>query len=217
MTSRLRKAGYTAIAGAGLFAGAAGIASAASNSSTTAPPPVTAPATPAPTHTPTPSASTPATNGTTVDAPEANDTADAPEAPGTPEANDTAGDQSPAYTSSVTAPQDQGTNEAGEAKALAGLAKLTPDQASAAATAAVPGTVNKVQLENENGNVVYGVEITTSAGTADVKIDAGNGSVLAKDTGDAGEHDGANEADHGTEDAPASPGSANTTGANATD
>ncbi|MEO6159151.1 MAG: PepSY domain-containing protein [Ilumatobacteraceae bacterium] len=195
MISRLRKASYTVIAGAGLFAGAVGIASAASNSSTTAPPPVTAPA--------TPSASTPSTNGTTVDAPEANDTADAP---GTPEANDNAGEQSPAYTASVTAPQDQGANEAGEAKALAGLAKVTPDQASAAATAAVPGTVNKVELQNENGNVVYGVEIATSTGTADVKIDAGNASVLAKDTGDAGEHNGANESDNGAEDAPAAPG-----------
>jgi len=54
----------------------------------------------------------------------------------------------------------------------------TPEQASAAALAQVPGTVKKVELENEDGNVVYGVEIKTANGESDVKVDAGDGRVL---------------------------------------
>jgi len=41
---------------------------------------------------------------------------------------------------------------------------------SAAALAQVPGTVKKVELENEDGNVVYGVEINTAKGESDVKL-----------------------------------------------
>lgn len=59
---------------------------------------------------------------------------------------------------------------------------------------AVPGTAGEVELENENGSVVYSVEITANGITADVMVDAGNGKVLAQDTGenDADEHDGTN-------------------------
>lgn len=55
---------------------------------------------------------------------------------------------------------------------------------------AAPGQVIKVSLDNENGNVVYSVEIRTSTGIVDVKVDAGNGTVLALDSG---EHDDARE------------------------
>jgi uncharacterized membrane protein YkoI len=68
--------------------------------------------------------------------------------------------------------------EGAESERLKGLARITPEQASAAALAQVPGTVKKVELENENGNVVYGVEITTANGESDVKVDAGDGRVL---------------------------------------
>ena len=106
-----------------------------------------------------------------------------------------AANESPAYKSSVTAPNGPDTgkdNESGDSAALQPLAKITPDQAKAAALAAVPGTAGKVELENENGNVVYGVEVTDTAGkTTDVKVDAGNGTVLAKeaDTENAGGHE----------------------------
>ncbi|MDQ1466534.1 MAG: hypothetical protein QOH10_949, partial [Actinomycetota bacterium] len=73
-------------------------------------------------------------------------------------------------------------DEKGDA-ALPALAKITPDQAKQAALAAVPGTVTKVALENENGSVVYGVEISANGTTTDGKIDAGNGKVLAQDSG----------------------------------
>ncbi|HBB87640.1 MAG TPA: peptidase M4 [Blastocatellia bacterium] len=68
--------------------------------------------------------------------------------------------------------------EGAESERLKGLARITPDQASAAALAQVPGTVKKVELENEDGNVVYGVEIKTANGDSDVKVDAGDGRVL---------------------------------------
>jgi len=68
--------------------------------------------------------------------------------------------------------------ESAESERLKSLTRITPEQASAAALAQVPGTVKKVELENENGNVVYGVEIKMANGESDVKVDAGDGRVL---------------------------------------
>ena len=68
--------------------------------------------------------------------------------------------------------------EGAESERLKNLARITPEQASAAALAQVPGTVKKVELENEGGNVIYGVEIKTANGESDVKVDAGDGRVL---------------------------------------
>jgi uncharacterized membrane protein YkoI len=74
--------------------------------------------------------------------------------------------------------------EGAESERLKSLARITPEQASAAALAQVPGTVKKVELENEDGNVVYGVEIKTADGESDVKVDAGDGRVLHVEKGD---------------------------------
>jgi uncharacterized membrane protein YkoI len=89
------------------------------------------------------------------------------------------------YHSSIQVQDDKPEREEAEDKAesaeserLKSLARITPEQASAAALAQVPGTVKKVELENENGNVVYGVEIKTADGESDVKVDAGDGRVL---------------------------------------
>lgn len=80
---------------------------------------------------------------------------------------------------------DDTAAEAAESAALEGLAKVTPEEATAAALKAVPGTAAAAQLENENGFVVYGIEVTTADGTViDVKVDAGDGSVLAQDAAD---------------------------------
>lgn len=114
--------------------------------------------------------------------------------------------QDPSYTSSVTAPEvpdgkgsDTASSDTNEAAALKSLATISPDQARAAALAAAPGTVAKVELGNEHGNVVYDVEITKADGTvADVTIDAGNGKVLAQEAGDKNESRGP-EADNGKE------------------
>lgn len=46
----------------------------------------------------------------------------------------------------------------------------------------VPGKVLKAELENENGYLVYGVEIVKAdKQIADVKVDAGNGKILKVD------------------------------------
>ncbi len=73
------------------------------------------------------------------------------------------------------------------------LAKLTFDQAVQKALAAVKGQVLKTELEDENGFLVYGVEVVSADRTiVDVKVDAGSGKILAmdKDTVDENEHGG---------------------------
>lgn len=106
--------------------------------------------------------------------------------------------QDPRYDSSITVPAGADTeNEADEAASLAGLATITADQARDSALAKFPGaTVKKVELENENGALVYGVELVDASGKGqDVKVDAGNGSVLHVDSD--GPDDGAEGAEGG--------------------
>ena len=104
--------------------------------------------------------------------------------------------QAPAYTSSVQVQnhdhQERGRREAerSEGAQLASLARIDVAQATAAALAQVPGTVLKAELDNENGNVVYSVEILTSTQEVkEVKVDAGTGQVLAVDAGGTSEDD----------------------------
>ena len=115
-------------------------------------------------------------------------------------------EQDPSYTGTVQAPQDatspDGTDtelsEADEAASLQGLATVTPEEATAAALAAVPGTAGDAMLEDENGYVVYEVQVTAADGSVvEVKVDAGDASVLAQE---ADEAEGADEAtENGTE------------------
>jgi len=54
------------------------------------------------------------------------------------------------------------------------------DRAVQKTLAAVSGRVLKTELEDENGFLVYGVEVVTPDRTVmDVKVDAGSGKVLA--------------------------------------
>jgi uncharacterized membrane protein YkoI len=70
------------------------------------------------------------------------------------------------------------------------MVKISSAQAEAAATKAVPGTVQAVDLENEDGRTIYEVEITTPAGTVkDVEVNATDGTVLSQRA------DGADEGD----------------------
>ena len=64
------------------------------------------------------------------------------------------------------------------------LARITAEQARTAALASVPGTATSVELENEDGNLVYGVSVKTATGERDVKVDAGNGKVLHVEQGE---------------------------------
>jgi len=87
-------------------------------------------------------------------------------------------EQQPQYVGSiqVTDSQYEGMSEADEAAALQTKATITSAQAEAAALAANPGaTVVKSELDNENGVLVYSVELSNGM---DVKVDAGNGKVL---------------------------------------
>lgn len=62
------------------------------------------------------------------------------------------------------------------------LAKISMDSAVKEALNVVSGKVIKVELENENGYLVYGVEIVKAdKQIADVKVDAGNGKILKID------------------------------------
>jgi len=107
------------------------------------------------------------------------DGAESAEAPGAPDD----GVQDPSYTGSIAVDQSQteGMSEADESAALQGKASISAADAEAAALAANPGaTVVKTELDNENGALVYSVELSNGA---DVKVDAGNGSILFTDSG----------------------------------
>lgn len=75
-----------------------------------------------------------------------------------------------------------------ENKKLQALAKITAEQAQQAAETSVGTKASSVKLENEDGNLVYAVEISQK----EVKIDAGNGKVLY--TENANQENNENEA-----------------------
>jgi len=95
--------------------------------------------------------------------------------------------ETPSYVSSITVDQARydGMKEDAEGAALASQAKITADEAKNAALAANPGTsVTKVELDNENGALVYSVELNNGS---DAKVDAGNGTVLVTEKADGDE------------------------------
>ena len=60
-----------------------------------------------------------------------------------------------------------------------GEAKITPEQAKAEALSQFPGAIIvKVELEDENVLLVYGVVLTVNSKTYDVKIDANSGQIV---------------------------------------
>jgi uncharacterized membrane protein YkoI len=62
---------------------------------------------------------------------------------------------------------------------LSALAKITAGDAMAAAKKAFPGiAVKKVELDNENGCLVYSLELRNGG---EVLVDAGNGAVLRQE------------------------------------
>ncbi len=89
-------------------------------------------------------------------------------------------EQYPSYAGSITAPEDDTDQQ------LAALATISSEQAKASALkdpTVAGGTVTSVSLDNENGNVVYSVEIGNGSTSYDVKVDAGTGSILFIDQG----------------------------------
>ncbi len=86
--------------------------------------------------------------------------------------------QEPLYSGSIAVDQAQydGMSESDEAAGLQKMATISADQAKMAAEAANPGaTATKVELDNENGALVYSVELSNGL---DVKVDAGDGQVV---------------------------------------
>lgn len=72
------------------------------------------------------------------------------------------------------------TDESQDAVAT-GTPAITADQAQAAAEASLSnGSASAVELDDENGQLVYSVQI----GTSDVKIDAMTGAVVGTETGE---------------------------------
>ncbi|MBC8134487.1 MAG: PepSY domain-containing protein [Fibrella sp.] len=64
-------------------------------------------------------------------------------------------------------------------------AKITPDEAKVVALVAQPGTVTKVELENEDGKPVYGVDITAKGGTKfEVEVSGDTGKVIRSEADD---------------------------------
>lgn len=88
-----------------------------------------------------------------------------------------------------------------EESAYPGLAQITVEQAKDIALSNIQGEVLKIELEEENGFLVYGVEIVTPEKIiTDIKIDAGNGDILLveKDTPDT-KKDGDDDQDNNDE------------------
>jgi uncharacterized membrane protein YkoI len=98
-------------------------------------------------------------------------------------------EQQPSYTGSIQAPKGaEGANEASEADesaALAKLAKISEADAKNAALAKFPGaTIGKATLGDENGSVVWEIQLTdANKAPQEVKVDAGNGAILAVEAG----------------------------------
>lgn len=101
--------------------------------------------------------------------------------------------QTPLYSATVQVDEAlyENMSEADEAVALASQATLTADEAIASAVAANPGSgAVKTELDNENGALVYSVELDNGL---DVKVDAASGAVL--NTEQAGSDEQAETAD----------------------
>jgi uncharacterized membrane protein YkoI len=90
------------------------------------------------------------------------------------------GNQSDAEGKETTGADTEGTHDA-ETNPT-GNPVITSEQAQAAALAAHPGrTVIKTELDNENSQLIYSVELD---GGLDVKVDAMTGAIMATDTGE---------------------------------
>ena len=93
-------------------------------------------------------------------------------------------------TGTVEAPREIVEDDAKEAAALRAAATLSPEDAAKAATDHVPGSaVLTNSLDDEDGFVVYEVEVRGADGTVtEVTVDAGDGRVLATDIEDDDDH-----------------------------
>lgn len=103
-------------------------------------------------------------------------------------------------------PQDKPTTEAAEKNddqsqaELAKQVKITEEEATKAALEKVPGTVKEVELEDEDGTIVYGIEVVSTDGSQqDVKVDAQTGKVVKVEADDEEDGEENDEAENGTQ------------------
>jgi uncharacterized membrane protein YkoI len=90
------------------------------------------------------------------------------------------GDQSGPDTGTEVSDGTEATAEAAD-PAVSGTPAITADAAKASAEAALnAGSASQVSLDDENGKLVYSVQI----GNSDVKVDAMTGSVLGTESGE---------------------------------
>lgn len=101
----------------------------------------------------------------------------------------------PGTPTTIVQGEQPNANEANEPAPDPTQVKITADQARAAALAKFPGaTVKQVELQDENGALVWGVALTDASGQAqDVKVD-GNSGQLVSTQADGTEGAGAPEA-----------------------
>lgn len=91
---------------------------------------------------------------------------------------------------SVQAPQQEFESDDRENRELRELAEITIPGAAEAAREAHPGQVTKVEIEAEEGFVVYEVEVAGDDGAYyEMKVDAGNGDILESGIEDESDDD----------------------------
>lgn len=96
--------------------------------------------------------------------------------------------QEPSLSGSLPAKEQDGESEADEAARLAQQATVSEDETKAAALTAAEGTVTASELGNVNGSIVWQVEVQQAdRSLVEVKVDAGNGTVLAQEADDDGD------------------------------
>lgn len=65
---------------------------------------------------------------------------------------------------------------------LSSHARIDQRQAEASALAALPGEVVKAKLDNEDGYLVWQIDVKHATGVTEVAVDAGDGKVLAMES-----------------------------------
>jgi uncharacterized membrane protein YkoI len=96
---------------------------------------------------------------------------------------DTASASSTTQNKAVT--QEKEVSDASEQKTLKAQAKITEAEAVKIALAKVKGQNNGTELEDEDGEVVYGVEVKDDKNNiSDVKVNALTGAIVKIDTND---------------------------------
>ncbi len=81
--------------------------------------------------------------------------------------------------------------------AFAKYARITQQQAEAAALAVQPGQVVKAKLDDEDGYLVWQVDVKHAKGVTEIAVDAGNGTALAAEAEDDDQEHGEDRNDRG--------------------